>query len=887
LAAVIVDLESSSELLGRLEVMASNLVVRRGVLLEVPRGQGLVTVRCTRPAQLAVESAASAISFADLSGRLGSAFPSAEASTVHRLLAQLIRHGFLITSLRAPVTVTDPLSHLCERLDAVAAGDVAAISDVVRELHEIQSEIEIHNDPTAELNLSARRREALVARMRGLSEAGRVPLAVTLRLDSDVRIPEVVAYEMERAATALMRLTRQPTGDAVWRDYYTAFCERYGMEALVPLTEVIDPAAGIGLPATYPGSLFTERQSGGSRRDEKLLALAWQALAEQADEVVLTDQIIASVEIDDLTIDRSVVPPHVELAAGIETADCAALDRGDFTLTVRPARAAGTLTSRFADLVRQAGLDAIYRRVPVSTGGAVPVQLSFPPMYAHAENVCRVPRYLPDLISIAEFRTPDEAAAGEVIGLDDLAVMATHDGLHLVRISRHQILEPQAFHALALDKQPPPVARFLAHLSRARSASWHAFDWGPHARQLGYLPRVRYGRSVLSPARWRLTSADLSPATDLDAWRRELDLWRARWRCPSRVELVSFDQSLPLDLTETAHAALAQAHLASHDELTFVETADPCDLGWTDGHAHHVVLPMVATASPAPSPLPKAPPLLTNNGHGQLPGAPGGRWLFAKLFTHPDRMNEILADHLPGLLGSLDQRPATWFARYRSPHETDHLRLRLRARTDEEYQATVTAVGAWAQNLRTTGLASRLMIDTYHPEAGRYGQDAVLHAAEGVFVADSQVVLSQLRRLGPDAVHPVALAAVNMFDTAAGFLGTRQAAATWWKHRAQPKATVDRAAARQAVRLVRQNLDGFAGVDTAAWEGRAAALAKYRHALNDADRTEDGADTVLESLLHMHHNRALGIDRPNEAACQRIARQVALAWLSRTGGHRR
>ena len=34
---------------------------------------------------------------------------------------------------------------------------------------------------------------------------------------------------------------------------------------------------------------------------------------------------------------------------------------------------------------------------------------------------------------------------------------------------------------------------------------------------------------------------------------------------------------------------------------------------------------------------------------------------------------------------------------------------------------------------------------------------------------------------------------------------------------------------------------------------------------------------ILESLLHIHHNRYLGIDRDREATCRRLARQAALA----------
>ena len=58
-----------------------------------------------------------------------------------------------------------------------------------------------------------------------------------------------------------------------------------------------------------------------------------------------------------------------------------------------------------------------------------------------------------------------------------------------------------------------------------------------------------------------------------------------------------------------------------------------------------------------------------------------------------------------------------------------------------------------------------------------------------------------------------------------------------------------------------------------AWLRRAEAVAAYRHTLDaDADLTH-----ILESLLHIHHNRYRGIDRDGEGACRRLARQAALA----------
>jgi thiopeptide-type bacteriocin biosynthesis protein len=124
-------------------------------------------------------------------------------------------------------------------------------------------------------------------------------------------------------------------------------------------------------------------------------------------------------------------------------------------------------------------------------------------------------------------------------------------------------------------------------------------------------------------------------------------------------------------------------------------------------------------------------------------------------------------------------RPRHWFVRYRSPQETDHLRLRLQTPDRERHGRYAAAVGEWAQRLRHDGVAGRLVLDTYHPETGRYGHGAAMEAAEEVFGADSHVVSAQLRHLPATVIDPAALAAVNMVGIIQGFLGSAAEAMAW------------------------------------------------------------------------------------------------------------
>lgn len=870
-------LEACPELLERLDVVFSDLAIRRGNRLEVPQGPNRASIRYTSAVHAVTDAAAVPVRFGVLADKLTEVFTDVGQATVRAMLTELVQQEFLITTLRAPLTDTDPLAHLVDRLHEAGAETLPSAASLLGDLEAVRAEVQHHNNGMVTRAAQDHAREMLTARMRNVSRAGRTPLAVDLLLDCAVQVPYHVVHEMEWAASALLRLTRRPVGEPAWRDYHAAFCNRYGTGTLVAVADVLDPDAGLGYPSGFLGGALPSAAEGPSERDERLLALAWQAMAEGSGEVVLTDESILALTDDD-RFDQRYIPPHVELAGRIQASSAQALERGDYTLTVAPARAAGTLTSRFTPMATGSGLQEAYRALPAATEGALQVQMSFPPAYPHAENICRIPQYLPPLLPLGEHRGLGD---GNIVALNDLAITATRDRLHLVSISRRRVIEPQVFHALALNKQPPSIARFLANLSRAFSAIWSQFGWGPYTGHLPYLPRVRYRRTILSLARWRLTKDYLPSGEAGQAERRQaLDRWRQRWHCPDLVELRDADRTLRLNLDEPAHVTLLLAHLSRHEHAILTETTTAAEFGWLDGHAHEIALPLARTHAAAPSPLRGALPRVNNSTHGHLPGSGEVTWLNAKIYTHPERQDEIIAERLPVVLATLDTKWC-WFVRYHSRHETDHLRLRIRTQSSESYAACSAVVGEWVQQLRQAGIAGRLVFDTYYPEVGRYGNAAAMDAAEAAFVADSLAVSAGLRNL-PTTVHPSALVVANMVHIVSSFLGDLTESMSWLAAQPAPTAPATaRAVTGQAIQLAQRNglsdVPGWSGEVEEAWQARATALASYRTQLPlDAD-----TDTILESLLHMHHNRAIGIDPDSERACRRLVRRAALAWRAR------
>lgn len=102
---------------------------------------------------------------------------------------------------------------------------------------------------------------------------------------------------------------------------------------------------------------------------------------------------------------------------------------------------------------------------------------------------------------------------------------------------------------------------------------------------------------------------------------------------------------------------------------------------------------------------------------------------------------------------------------------------------------------------------------------------------------------------------------------------------------------LDRTVRGQAVRLA-DPADDWAALRAApggpaiarAWSERDAAVARYRQQL-DASGCGIDPDLILDSLLHAHHIRAVGIDKNDERTCIRLAHAAAMAWTHRGDHH--
>jgi class I lanthipeptide synthase len=96
------------------------------------------------------------------------------------------------------------------------------------------------------------------------------------------------------------------------------------------------------------------------------------------------------------------------------------------------------MVGRFAHLLTEADQRRLADSYAPTGSHAVAAQLSFPPRREHNENIARVPRLLPRVISMSEHRSADSG----LIPLDDLAVTADASQLSLVQMSTGTQIQP-------------------------------------------------------------------------------------------------------------------------------------------------------------------------------------------------------------------------------------------------------------------------------------------------------------------------------------------------------------------------------------------------------------------------------------------------------------
>ena len=484
----------------------------------------------------------------------------------------------------------------------------------------------------------------------------------------------------------------------------------------------------------------------------------------------------------------------------------------------------------------------------------------------------------------------------DTIPLDDLVVGIRGNSFYLRSIARNREIAVTNTHMLNYTLGPN-VCRFMAEVAREGTVGLRPFDWGA-ATQSPFLPRLRYGRSVLFPATWRLPAAVFGDDTmppDFAKQYQQLQEWREIWDVPRHVYLSDGDNRLLLDLSNP----LSVADLASECEkrgydrgvVILQEMLPSFDQSWLRGeggsYVSEFVIPMkrrqtVATlTSPQNRSLAHSVTVPVEERLHLL----GSDWLYIKLYAGQTRHNDLLAGPVRDFTGEALRcglADSWFFIRYADPDP--HLRLRFQGDPNTLITKLLPELAMWGRQLVSTGHLRTFVFEGYERELERYHGLAGIGLAESIFAADSEAVadISALctHKLVRFPRRDLALLTVEDLLASLGVESTgRLALYRAARHGQQGWLGTKLDKLRAEFHVFRKDAQQIVG--NKAWlleqpggkeldvilQARTSRLlplkGKVRHVIH-ADSIAAAPSSFLTSCVHMHCNRLLGTDRPLE-----------------------
>jgi thiopeptide-type bacteriocin biosynthesis protein len=496
---------------------------------------------------------------------------------------------------------------------------------------------------------------------------------------------------------------------------------------------------------------------------------------------------------------------------------------------------------------------------------------------------------------------PRDPANGTALDLNDLYVRLEGDRLILWSGRLHQRVVPRLSSMQAVrPERDLPLYSFLVGLQvdEQLTDSNDQTLWGA-LYQLPWLPRVRYGSTVLSRESWVIQLRELRspPARQLEALQRLLE----KRGLPRRVVLTDLDHELPLDLTAPWALRNILRVLRASGSARLQECLSSRLRAIAQGEAGRFANEVVIPFHRAPGRSPgrerasvadfTAPQLAAGQDF-----APGSEWLYVKVYTPPALMNALLLESIGPACRALIEEGAAdeWFF-LRYAERGHHLRVRLHCTRADGWSEAYGRIAA-ALRSRQHYADVRLEIGTYQPEVRRYGGRDALRETEHIFHLNSELVLAHLAEargeIGGTASFEAATTLLHRFVVALGAAELEEQSAiieralrlmsgTWSAERSRTALAAANELHREIRTSLAQRLAGSSGSDLpgAEWLGALRSRAWAARQAVTRCRIVSLEDWVI-SLLHMHCNRCFDDH-------QREHEYLAYALLSRQYAARR
>jgi thiopeptide-type bacteriocin biosynthesis protein len=878
-------LHTQKGLIQHLRVIVNPLILKQRSKLCLTKSshaqqtRSLVSIRHTPASESVLTLAKSPLLYTELENKLSLFFSQYDQKKITACLDQMFQREFLISELSICLDQPFKLSRLIDKIKAREEP-----LEILATLEQVDEAIKKYETSPIGQGFSLLK-EAL--QQLNAWEKVDYPMQVDSFLDcSSLQLKHEIREHLAETATALWLLAQHPSAEeSKLTRYHRLFLEKYGHNRLVPLLDLIDPVKGLGYPVEKREEV----------KQNNLSTLKEELFARISGNEIIVDDLVQNLWFK--YQDRFVEAPlSLELYFDILTDLSKNREQGDYTLVLNPVIAsvqAGNTFGRFLSLWDDASnkietMRQFLIKEEALDQKALFVEASFLPEAPRTANVCFFSKIRQFQLCL-HYHEPSQHS----IDLEDLYVGATLQRLYLyskrlkreIRVSMSSAVNPDL---------APPILRFLLDVTLFRSTPFSPYIWQGLAQSPVYLPRVRYRHTILCPARWcfSLERFRLKPEANLEEIAANLKTALQVQQTPELVYLTNYDHRLLIQWSHPEHFKLLCQQLLSKGEIILFEyftRAKQTMQSEQGSHMTEFVVPLVKKGTYATTrdiegyPSTEQYPIENRLSIFQK------KWLYTKIFLPQEEEEEFLKHYVFPFVTTLqdEKKIKKWFY-IRYAEEQPHIRLRLHSDTEEEYYPLMEQLSNWNAQLLAQEIISHVSFHIYEPELERYGGLACLEEVEDVFFMDSYYCCYVMNHLNhfPDTLPLVSWTALGLIYFLNQLDGNPSSMIQFLTPLEKDMALL--AGVRQQTKTILQYAHALFLPNTQtsdsndplltqiqqALMGLNSSLTSYRKKLEELEEKGTLQNTkaqIIDSLLHMHCNRLLGIDSNLEKKARVIA----------------
>lgn len=559
-----------------------------------------------------------------------------------------------------------------------------------------------------------------------------------------IMLPQHVLEEVAEGAEVLWRLPEEASSEI--SAYADKFMAKYGANRLVPLYELLDETRGLGLPDFDKNSqkeevaLNAEGIKFKQWQRESLAGCLW----EHKQEIEITDEVLKKWS-EKPVFNKAA--PSTDVFFEIYADSVEEVNQGNYLVMLSGLTYQGGATfGRFLDMFGEDLHDRInqyYRSEEKLDSQSIFVESSYLPPTSRSQNVSINPNFRKLLIDLS----PGGTAS---LSLDDIYVGIKNECLFLTSKDGNEEYYVTATNVLNNAQAPVPL-RFLRDISRSKYQMCKNWSWG-NLSNMPFLPRVKYKRLILSPAKWNVSLEKIGGLTkdSLQTIVEKFQKWADQFQMVRYVFITEADNKLLIDRMNSNHLEILARQLKKTSLLQLTEKMGQEKGEWLTSqygkHSCEFILPLLKNIHYA-----KVPDVLMKRFAEHIPAQvrwrlPGSEWLFAKFYLPKDSEKRFLSNHLKPFIDYLHNQNLInqwFFIRYKD--ERPHLRIRFQGNAETLNKQLLPILHDWSLKLIQDGLIQDLSLASYEREIERYGGIELMPLIENLFCADSVAVLELLR----------------------------------------------------------------------------------------------------------------------------------------------